>query len=247
MIPISEVYNVDCIEYMKTIQDKFFDLAIVDPPYGIGISKFKKFGKRRKGNTLTNYKSSEWDSEIPDIDYFDELFRVSKEQIIFGANYFLGIIDFSGWSWIVWDKGQPEDISFAMGELAVYSGKKSLQIYRGSRKLGNCISNNDVLAKLNAKIHQCQKPIALYSWLLKKYAKKGDFIFDSHLGSGSSRIAAYKMGFNFIGCEIDKDYFEDSEVRFRKECLGEVKMSNGSLVTSKNLFEYNETNNKQGI
>jgi site-specific DNA-methyltransferase (adenine-specific) len=191
---ISEVYNIDCLEYMATCKDKQFNLAIVDPPYGIDINSnlgLKKGQQKR-------HKEIKWDSKIPDKVYFIELFRISKNQIIWGGQYFpLGITKCIIW----WDKEVADEMSFSSGEMAwtSFNGANKSYKYRN-------ITND--------KIHPTQKPVQLYKWLLKNYAKEGDMIFDSHLGSGSSRIACYEGGFDFVGCELDKEYFDASVKRF---------------------------------
>lgn len=199
-MPKSEVFNQDCMEGMKQFPDKYFELAIVDPPYGIGASEMqmglgKKKWMRGKG----------WDDIAPDDIYFNELFRVSKNQIVWGANHFKLPISRG---WIFWDKDVQPDLSFSSGELAWSSFdcvlKKANIDYSGFR------------GKDGDKIHPTQKPVALYRWLLKNYAKPGDKILDTHLGSGSSRIAAYEMGFDFTGYELDKDYFDASVKRFEQ-------------------------------
>lgn len=230
-MPISEVYNMDCMEYMKNISDKFFDLAVVDPEYGIGIAKRNgSIGQKKGQGKITHYKSKDWDSKPPDKRYFDELFRVSKNQIIFGANYFSQYLPPSK-GWIVWDKRQPEGVSFAMAELAFTSFDISVKTFSCSRAyIGNKVANNDRLAQRWIKIHPTQKPIPLYAWIFKNYTKTGDKILDTHLGSGSSRIAAYKMGIDFYATEIDAEYFDSQEKRFRQECFGEIKTEKGTLV-----------------
>lgn len=204
MKPVSKVTNEDNMEMMKRYPDNFFELAIVDPPYGLNISvDLFKLGQTNKKNGYKEWEFKDWDSSIPNQEYFDELFRVSKNQIIWGGNYFpLPPTQ----CWLIWDKMQ-RGFSFADGELAWTSFKKSVRIFSYSRAK----SNNE------GKIHVTQKPVALYEWLMKNYAKYGDKILDTHLGSGSSRIAAFKLGFDFYGCEIDKDYFEESEKRFKRE------------------------------
>lgn len=214
-MPISKVYNMDCMEYMKSIPDKFFELAIVDPPYGIGASEMTMgSGKNKK-----YYKGKGWDSAPPSQSYFEQLFRVSKNQIIWGGNYF-NLPNTK--SWIFWDKGIYGDCSFADGELAWTSFDKVLRVapirYKG------------FLGMDKNRIHPTQKPISLYAWILKNYAKSGDKILDTHLGSGSSRIAAYKLEFNFYATEIDRDYFDAQEERFRNECFGEIKTEKGVLI-----------------
>lgn len=181
---------------MRGLPDKAFDLAIVDPPYGIGINH--NMG-RRKGDKNSNYKKVDWDSTPPDDGYFKELFRVSRNQIIWGANYFSMP---PTKCFIVWRKPQiSENVSFSMLEYAWASFDSTSKEWIG-------MSNE------TDRFHPTQKPVKLYEWLLKNYAKEGDKILDTHLGSGSSRMAAYNMGFEFVGCEIDKDYFEKQEERF---------------------------------
>lgn len=246
---ISEVYNMDCMEYMKSIPDKFFELAVVDPPYGINAPNMRmgtnmnrknggyngesvaqriKKGRLNQGagklkNRALNTMKCDWDFYPPSKEYFDELFRVSQNQIIWGANYFnlpptRGIL--------CWNKMQPWD-NFSQFELAWTSFDcPAAMIY---------LSNTGGANK-ESKIHPTQKPITLYHWLLNKFAKPGDKIFDSHLGSGSSRIAAYKMGFDFYGTEIDKDYFDAMERRFKEACFGEIETSK-RVLKQMELFE----------
>jgi len=200
-MPESNAFLTDCMEYMKTVPDKFFELAIVDPPYGIGA-------ENHAGNADNGWKQwdkKSWDNAIPTAEYFGELFRVSKSQIIWGGNYFANLLPNSQ-GWIFWDKGQ-RDFSLADGELCWTSFKKSLRVFEMARAKANASIGYE-------KIHPTQKPVALYRWILKNYAKPGDKIFDSHMGSQSSRIAAYDMGFDYWGCEIDKDYYEQGCQRF---------------------------------
>ena len=195
-MPISEVYNIDCLAAMREMPDKAFSLAIVDPPYGIG-----KDGARGDAHRKA-YKFKAWDSDIPPEEYFTELLRVSKNQIIWGANYFCKFLPKS-MGWVFWDKGQR--ISQSDGELAFTSFERALRVFECNRF--------HILR--DGAIHPTQKPIALYKWLLQNYAKPGDTILDTHLGSGSSRIAAYDMGFDFTGYELDAEYFNASDVRFK--------------------------------
>ena len=196
----SEVFNMDCIEGMKQYPDKYFELAIVDPPYGININV--SMG-RRKGDKKSDYhKFAGDDSFIPNKNYFDELFRVSQNQIIWGGNYMTEFLKPSP-CWLLWDKGFSEDVTFAQFELAWTSFSSSAKKYD---KTPN---------QLN-RIHPTQKPVSLYKWILSKYGKEGDNILDTHLGSGSSRIASYDLGFKFIGFELDKDYFDASQKRFQQ-------------------------------
>jgi site-specific DNA-methyltransferase (adenine-specific) len=194
----SVVYLEDCIAGMKRYPNKYFDLAVVDPPYGIGMD-----GGNVGYKGFNNFIKKNWDKETPTDEYFIELFRVSKNQIIFGGNYF-GLPPTR--CYLVWDKGEGfYNRTYAECELAWTSFDKNTVKMK-----------HDPLAKgdYKGKIHPTQKPVALYSWILHNYAKEGDKILDTHLGSGSSRIAAYKAGYDFTGFEIDRDYYEAQERRF---------------------------------
>jgi len=200
-------YNCDCMELLKETPDKYYELAIIDPPYGIGIGNV--IYKGRNGRIKRDYLREEnWDNTTPNKNYFNELFRVSKEQIIWGGNYFelpptRGII--------VWDKRQSEDFSLSMAEIAWSSFDKRILMFSGHSKGGTAAKPED------KKIHPTQKPVALYKWLLKNYAKEGDKILDTHLGSGSIGIACHYMGFNLTGCELDKEYFDSAMERIRNQ------------------------------
>ena len=195
---ISDIYLMDCIEGMKQYADNYFDLAIVDPPYGIGINV--SMG-RRKGDKKSNYhKFAGNDSSIPTKEYFEELFRVSANQIVWGGNYMTEFFKPSS-CWLLWDKGFSEDVTFAQLELAWTSFNSSAKKF-------------DKHPSQQNRIHPTQKPVALYKWILDKYAKQGDKILDTHLGSGSSRIAAYDLNFDFTGFELDPEYIEQSTIRF---------------------------------
>jgi site-specific DNA-methyltransferase (adenine-specific) len=196
----NEVYLIDCMEFMKGVPDKYYELAIIDPPYGIGVNH--NMG-RRKGDKSSDYKKAYWDNEPPPLEYFYELFRVSKNQIVWGANHFISRMPYDSSCWLMWDKKFGEDVSFAQFELAWTSFESTCKKY-------DKFPNNG-----EKRIHPTQKPIALYLWLLNNYAKQGDKIFDSHVGSGSSRIACDKLGYYFEGCEIDKDYWEAQEKRYK--------------------------------
>lgn len=204
------------MKYLVNFKDNEFDLAIVDPPYGIGVSKRKTLGKRSKDKPLTVYKTGDWDDSIPDEEYFIELQRVSKNQIIFGANYFSHYLPPSQ-GWFVYDKRQPENFSMAHAELAFTSFDRAIRM-KGVKKseMQNCYSDPK-LAKAHAKIHQCQKPIKIYEFLLKTYAKEGDKILDTHLGSASIAIACHRMGFDLTGYEIDKEYYDAAMKRLKTE------------------------------
>lgn len=202
--PSSEVYLMDCIDGMKHYPDKFFDLAVVDPPYGIDIN----MNMGRKKGQPKKHDSKDWDKDIPSYEYFTELFRVSKNRIVWGGNYFTEILPPTK-SWLFWDKNVPDGVSFADGELAWTSFDKTLikckVDYSGFQGMDVC-----------GKIHPTQKPVKLYDWIFDKYAERGMRILDTHLGSGSSRIAANKAGLDFVGFEINEDYFNASEDRFKK-------------------------------
>lgn len=197
--PISHVELADCMDFMKKFPDKYFELAIVDPPYG--IKRFENgIGKNDRHTVKTS--NSLWNNSKPTEEYFKELFRVSKFQIIWGANNFC--LPESEY-FLIWDKQQTVD-NFASAEYAWTNVKMPAKVFTYSIHQHNH----------DEKIHPTQKPERLYYWALKKYAKKGDKILDTHLGSGSSRIAAYKLGFDFWACEIDKEYFDKQEERFKK-------------------------------
>lgn len=199
----SLAFNMDCMEGMAQYPDKYFDLAIVDPPYGIDLANMNMgLGKSKRASKIQNrkWKSKDWDLNTPNENYFIELFRVSKIQMIWGGNYFnLPPCKF----YIIWDKEIPNGLSFADCEMCWTNLDKAPRIFRYSAYLDK-----------KTKFHPTQKPIKLYKWLLTNYAKPGDKILDTHLGSGSSRIAAWDMGFEFVGYELDKDYFDAQEKRF---------------------------------
>ena len=206
------LYQADCMKMLPQIPDKYYQLCIVDPPYGInapnmsatpcqrdrGLTRLNCGAGKLKDRVL-NQSNCEWDNHTPNEKYFTDLFRVTKNQIIWGMNYFVlpatrGVI--------CWDKVQPWE-NFSQIELAWTSFDYPAKLYRYDNRTGG-------------KIHPTQKPVALYQWLLKNYAKQGDKILDTHLGSGSSAIAADIMGFDFTGYEIDKDYYEAALDRFNR-------------------------------
>ena len=205
------LYNCDCMEYMKDIPDKYYDLAIVDPPYGIGAPKMSATPCQRKNgcnrlnqgsgklkNRVLNTSNCGWDDAIPTQEYFNELFRVSKNQIIWGGNYFplppSRCI-------ICWDKMQPWE-NFSQVELAWTSFDSPAQLYRFDNRTGG-------------KIHPTQKPVKLYEWLLKHYAKPTDKILDTHFGSCSIGIACHNFGCSLDACELDEEYFDNAFKRVR--------------------------------
>jgi len=201
-------FNTDCISFMKTKIYKFYNLAIVDPPYGIKSDKlqdnradYKKWGYKK-------YKESNWDTKIPSKEYWDELFRVSINQIVFGGNYMTKFLPPS-MGWIVWNKMQSEKNFLADGEMAWTSFDKAMRIFNMNR--GQSESNNK---KYGGRFHPTQKPVKLYRWILQKYAKQNDRILDTHGGSMSSAIACDIENFNIDICEIDKYYFEKGIKRY---------------------------------
>jgi site-specific DNA-methyltransferase (adenine-specific) len=206
--PLSEVYLEDCVTALKRYADNHFDLAIVDPPYGIREDGAKNHSRSKQAKAQ-KYTPKDWDKEPPKVEYFKELFRISKNQIVWGANHFISRMPYDSSCWIIWDKENGEN-DFADCEMAWASFGTTVRRFK-FRWAGMLQGN---MKDKEQRIHPTQKPVALYDWLLSKYAKEGDLILDTHLGSGSSRIAAYKNGFNFVGFEIDQEYYEKQEKRF---------------------------------
>jgi site-specific DNA-methyltransferase (adenine-specific) len=193
-----KITNEDNMALMARYPDDHFDLAIVDPPYG--IERFK-----RGGSHINKYgnEEQEWNNTKPTKKYFKELFRVSKYQIIWGANNFeLPVSEY----FIVWQKGNALDFSFAMCEQAWTNIKKPAKLFKHFH-----VQNKE------QRIHPTQKPVALYKWILQNYAKEGDLILDTHLGSGSIAIACHQMGFDLVGCELDADYYKAAHKRFKQQ------------------------------
>ena len=208
------VHLIDNMEFMKGIPDKYYELAIVDPPYGIDINSSGRLGHY-------GGKGKVWDSCVPDKAYFKELERISQNSIIWGGNYF-NLPPTR--CFLIWDKQQPIGVSFADCEMAWTSFNESAKTFRMRPQN----------ADSDGRIHPTQKPVALYKWLLKNYAKPNDKIFDSHVGSGSIRIACYDLGFDFEGCEIDKDYWQAQEDRFSKY------LSQPKLFDTNKIVEYEQ-------
>ena len=200
---LSTVYLMDCIEGMKQFPDKIFDLAVVDPPYGIGAGKGVGVTRGKENQ----YTVKDWDSSIPEQTYWDELWRVSKNQIVWGGNYMTDYLKPSR-GWIYWRKMMGGN--YADGELAWTSFDRNLKEFTKRSDQGN-------------RFHPTQKPIKLYEWIFANYAEDGNLILDTHLGSQSSRIAANKAGLHFVGCEISPAYFEAQEQRF-KEFVSQLRM-----------------------
>jgi site-specific DNA-methyltransferase (adenine-specific) len=203
-------FNEDCMEGMKRYPNKYFDLAIIDTPYGLNLCM-----KNQSGGTMLakkkNYKSF-GDLCAPQKEFFDELFRVSKNQIIWGANHFISKIPFDSSCWIVWDKENGEN-DFADCELAWTSFKKAVRKFKFKWQ---GMLQGDMKNKEH-RIHPTQKPVALYTWLLNNYAKQGDKILDTHVGSASSLIACHRLGFDYVGFEIDPYYYKLSSERLVQE------------------------------
>ena len=201
-----EIHNIDCLPFMKQCEDKQFDLAIVDPPYGIGINKQSQ-GKGGGVAKKIEYTKKDWDNAIPSAEYFAELKRISKNQIVWGGNYFVEHLENSP-CWIVWDKDNG-DTDFADCELAWASFKTSVRKIKW--KWAGMLQQN--MADKQMRIHPTEKPIKLYEWLLMKYAEQGQKIFDSHLGSGSIAIACDALSYDLTACEIDDEYFQKANKR----------------------------------
>ena len=213
----TQTFNRDCLEAMREFPDKFFELAIVDPPYGLGEGQNKVNTRsistaKWKNAVAPQYGGGVWDNEPMSLEYFIELQRITKHQIIWGANHFIeNIPNANSSSWAVWYKvGQNDKVDFAACELAWTSHKKAVDFFRFDWTGFGAVNAKE------ERIHPTQKPVALYKWLLKNYAKEGDKILDSHCGSQSSRIAAFDMGFAYWGYELDKDYFEAGNKRFNQ-------------------------------
>jgi site-specific DNA-methyltransferase (adenine-specific) len=199
-----KLYNMDCMEGMKQYPDNYFDICIVDPSYGIGVDGQKKSTSTHGGRK--EYKFKGWDNSAPDHKYFNELFRVSKNQIVWGANYMSKYLPAS-MGWIFWDKGQR--ICNSDGELAYSSFNRALRV----------IELNMVEIQLDGAIHPTQKPVKLYSWLLQNYSSPEHKILDTHLGSASHAIAwhYFQKGGEFVGFELDEEYFDKSIKRIEQE------------------------------
>ena len=208
--PFSEVFNDDCIQVMKRYPDKFFDLAVVDPPYGLGM------GATLNVNSNVKFIDKDWDKEIPPDEYFIELQRVSKNQIVWGGNYFPFLWKTGCKDFIFWNKLNHHE-NRSDGEMAwtSFNGLAKYVEYMWDGNRYGTKGNIKGVGQPTIRIHPTEKPVFLYEWIFQHYASKGNLILDTHLGSGSSRIAAHKAGLSFVGCEIDKDYFDAQEKRFK--------------------------------
>ena len=198
------MHNADCMDFMRELPDKYYDLAIVDPPYGIGASKGVGLHSRRKFQK----SEKEWDNEVPKEQYWSELFRVSKNQIVCGANYFIEYL-YSSKSFICWVKNNPAP-NFAQAELLWTSTNVNGKVYNSEKQI-----QHEIMWE-GGSIHPTQKPVKLYEWLLMNYAKEGDKILDTHGGSGSICIACHNLGFDLDWIELDKDYFDAATKRFKQ-------------------------------
>ena len=214
----SEFYNCDNMEFMAKYPDGHFELAIIDPPYGINFGDFNRTNKLTNGTRIkaNKYKNSQWDNSIPTDDFFKELMRVSKNQIIWGGNYFPYLWKNGCKGFIFWHKGNPVP-NFSDGELAWTSFNKVAKQFDYKY-----YSNLEGSTCAEKKIHPTMKPVRLYEWLLANYAKEGDKILDTHVGSGSSRIACHNLKFDFFGCELDEDYFRQAERRYQEHIRQET-------------------------
>lgn len=243
----SDVFNIDCLDYMKELPDKAFDLIIADPPYGINAPNMKmgehdgymstatkcKKGRLNSGggklkDRVLNQSDCSWDCEPPKQEFFDELFRVGRNVIIWGGNYF----HLPPTRCVVcWDKEQPWE-NFSQVEMAWTSFDMPAKMFRRGSRGGSVPDMRTI-----EKIHPTQKPVELYAYLLKIFAKEGNTIFDPMMGSQSSRIAAYKMGFDYVGCELDKGYFDKGCERFDRECKHITRIGGGKIVTQLTFFD----------
>ena len=208
------ITNEDNMELMARYEDNHFDLAIVDPPYGIGFNGHDQIiGKKGNDKGFSSkklYNIKEWDKDRPTIEYFAELKRVSKNQIIWGGNYFADLLQPTK-GWIYWDKKpNGENLTFSDGELAWTSFNKPLKAFSYGW-IGFGMLNSG-----ERKIHPTQKPVKLYEWLLMNYAKEGDKILDTHLGSGSIALACHNLKFDLTACELDKEYYDASIKRLKQ-------------------------------
>lgn len=236
----SETYNCDCLQYMRTLPDNAFALCIADPPYGIAAdARLQNRAGKRHGNASAVSRdygtAASWDLQAPAQEVFDEIFRVSRHQVIFGANHFISRMPYDASCWLVWDKDNGNN-GYADCELAWTSFPSAVRKYRYT---WHGMIQEDMKNK-EQRIHPTQKPIALYRWIIATYLPKigGGKIFDPFLGSGSSRLAAYSLGYDFCGCELDKRYFEMQQERFERECLNIITLEDGRKLKQPTLFDF---------
>lgn len=217
-IGLATIHNMDCMEFLRQQPDNSFDLAIVDPPYGIDAANTFGGDERKSGKGAamkSAFAKKDWDLGVPDKEYFDELIRVSKNQIIWGANYMSHFLPPS-MGWIVWDKDNGTT-KFSDCELAFSSFDVALRKFKYT---WNGMIQGDMKNKED-RIHPTQKPVKLYEFLLTNYAKPGQRILDTHLGSGSSAIACNRLGFELTACELDEDYYAAACKRIYEETAQE--------------------------
>jgi len=228
-----EMLNMDCMEYMAGCADKAFELAIVDPPYGIGMHK-THFETKSSKSKASEYGEKKWDVRAPDENYFNELRRISKNQIIWGANHFISKIPFDSSCWVVWDKDNGGSLH-ADCELAYTSFETSVRRFKytwhGMRQ--------ENMKNKEHRIHPTQKPVALYKWLLSRYAKPGDRIIDTHGGSGSICIACHDLGFDLTWMELDTDYYAAACKRYKDHAAQAVLFEPQEIIqkTYNNEFD----------
>jgi len=198
------------MDAMREMERNQFDLAIVDPPYGIREDGAKNHSRDHRGIPATKYTPKLWDKSVPPQEYFDELMRVSKNQLIFGANYMIDKIKKPSMGWVFWDKQMTGD--FSDGELVFTSFNRALRkfTFTWNGMLQGNMKNKE------RRIHPTQKPVALYKWLLNNYAKEGDNILDTHLGSGSIAIACWDLRFDLTAYELDEEYYRAAVERFER-------------------------------
>ena len=209
-----DIRNMDCMDLMREYPDNHFDLAVVDPPYGIGVANDDRFGKKASSKAATetaNYKKKDWDNSTPGTEYWDELFRVSKDQIVWGVNYFDDSRLIGGR--IFWDKVVPENYTKSKGELAFKS--KGIGVDKIEYAWHGMIQHD--MKNKETRIHPTQKPVGLYKRILHKYAKEESKILDTHLGGGSIAIACHYANHHLTACEIDSDYYIDACKRISSE------------------------------
>ena len=212
-------FNEDCIEVMRRYPDQYFDLAVVDPPYGDIPKGGYMTGTGGGLAKQIKYHDAIWKQSKPTKEYFDELFRVSKNQIIWGANYFLPELDRPSPCWLVWDKLHPDGVNYADCELAWTSFNKAARLFK--YRWNGFVQQN--MKNKEARIHPTQKPTDLYRWIFQVFAEPGFKILDTHLGSGTSRRAAYDFDLDFVGCETDKVYFDLQEQAYA-EYIAQTRM-----------------------
>ena len=199
-----DIRNMDCMEMMKEFPDNHFDLAVVDPPYGINVNT--SMGRRKRGKKSDYHKFAGGDKSPPKKEYFDELMRVSKDQVIWGANHLIQMMPINSPCWLIWDKKFSNEVSFAAAELAWSSFKSPCKKFE-----------MNPTADHKGRIHPTQKPVKLYDWIFANYAEKGMKVLDTHMGSGSIAIAAHYAGMHLTACELDTDYFKAACDRIEEE------------------------------